>query len=84
MSSIRFENYRDGLEDHALLSRLSVAHGKHLVDQALSFTPEPLSGPRGPGAGVNVTVGASELEALRRSAANALLRLRHSSTALAV
>lgn len=73
MSSIRFENYRDGLEDHALLSRLSAVQGKKLVDQALSFGPEPLSGTRGPSVGVNVTVNATGLEALRRSAANMML-----------
>lgn len=76
MSSVRFENYRDGLEDHALLSRLSVAQGKELVDQALSFNPEPLSGVRSPDVGVNVTVDAAQLEVLRRSAAQGLLRSR--------
>jgi hypothetical protein len=77
LSSIRFENYRDGLEDHALLSRLSAAQGKRLVDEALSFTAEdPRSATRGPGVGVNVTVDAVGLERLRRLAAKTAMSLQ--------
>ena len=99
LTSIRFENYRDGLEvsaaapfvssfakqpseeaaaqDHALLSRLSAAQGKHTVDQALTFTAEdPHSTTRGPGVGVNVSVDAAGLEKLRRAAANTAMSLR--------
>ena len=65
------------LKDHALLSRLSAAQGKHTVDQALTFTAEdPHSTTRGPGAGVNVSVDAAGLEKLRRAAANTAMSLR--------
>eukprot|EP01047_Picozoa_sp_COSAG01_P014222 COSAG01_NODE_689_length_14220_cov_363.812903_2_plen_183_part_00 len=68
LSSIRLENYRDGLEDHALLSKLDVFRGKSTVDRALSFGAE---GARN--AGVNVTVDAAGLESLRRDAAYVVL-----------
>ena len=63
-------------QDHALLSRLSAAQGKHTVDQALTFTAEdPHSTTRGPG-GVNVSVDAAGLEKLRRAAARTAMSLR--------
>lgn len=72
---MRLENYRDGLEDHGLLTRLAPAAMAAITREALSFRPESTP-KRQLGDGVNVTVGPAGLERLRRRAAAAAIAER--------
>ena len=70
LPSIRLENLRDGMEDYSLLARLPAATRAQLIGQAItSKTGWPSSSAVEAGQGVNVTVDAHGLEALRRRAA---------------
>jgi hypothetical protein len=69
LSSVRLENIRDGFEDAALLRQLPAERRHAIIAQAIQsrtgypapHLPSPL--------GINVSVGALELEALRRQVA---------------
>ena len=69
LASIRLENFRDGLEDAALLRRLAPGRRAALVGEALSARTGTVAAAAGGALGVNVTAGPAELEALRRRAA---------------
>ena len=71
VSSMRLENFRDGLEDHSLLARLTAGALAALAKQVLSFRADTY--PRKAGVGVNVTVDAAGLERVRRRAAELVL-----------
>lgn len=70
LSSIRLENIRDGLEDAALLRGLTPSIRTELLARVMEartgFAP-------GGAYGINITVDADGLEAIRRNAAKARL-----------
>eukprot|EP00040_Diaphanoeca_grandis_P012619 m.63920 g.63920 ORF g.63920 m.63920 type:complete len:620 (+) comp23363_c0_seq1:186-2045(+) len=68
ITSIRLENFRDGIEDYQMLQRLSEKARVSVIGSAIkSRTGWPYSG--GPIFGVNITVNSSQLDTLRRSVA---------------
>ena len=73
LSSMRLEAFRDGLEDFSLLGGLPKKEMRNVVDKALTFGSE--CGGRTFNSGVNVTVDATGLEALRRVVASVSLQI---------
>ena len=70
LASVRLENFRDGLEDAALLRRLSADRRVAIVGAVMTSRTGTMGGPSL--LGVNVTAGPKALEALRRRAASAV------------